>query len=277
MFKSYMDESGIHDGAPICVVAGYIGGVAEWEQFELDWKAALDEYNVCQFHSKEFYGSRDPKYSDWTHDKRDAFLNRLFDAISQRDVCLAGAAVDVPLFHSMNEHERRYVTGGIYKGRWVKPGAPSKPYFLPFQHCINIGGHRTPPGETLHPVMSEQRQYQMNALDLYRRTRELPLPFKDRLAERMVFRSPKSVVELQAADLAAYHTYQYAKLRQEGGLAGVTGGYMRLLERMCDKHDVVLFNREGLALLLDGMTGTLAKLRTSFLTPDARRRTHRAR
>jgi hypothetical protein len=45
MIEAYMDESGIHDGAHVCVIAGYWGTVKKWKKFEDRWKTILHDAN----------------------------------------------------------------------------------------------------------------------------------------------------------------------------------------------------------------------------------------
>jgi hypothetical protein len=52
---AYADESGI-DGKPsYCVVSGYIAPQRVWESFGAEWKNILSEYQVSEFHAKEFF------------------------------------------------------------------------------------------------------------------------------------------------------------------------------------------------------------------------------
>lgn len=41
MLTAYFDESGIHKGDHLCVVAGFVGNEAQWASFIHDWLAAL--------------------------------------------------------------------------------------------------------------------------------------------------------------------------------------------------------------------------------------------
>jgi len=41
MMRLLLDESGIHDGAVFCAVAGYFGQQNHWRHFEKAWKATL--------------------------------------------------------------------------------------------------------------------------------------------------------------------------------------------------------------------------------------------
>ena len=41
MLTAYFDESGIHKGDHLCVVAGFVGNDAQWLSFIHNWIAAL--------------------------------------------------------------------------------------------------------------------------------------------------------------------------------------------------------------------------------------------
>ena len=54
MIEAYIDESGIHEGAKVCVVAGYFGGRGQWRRFESEWLRLLKGYDIplSDFHAK---------------------------------------------------------------------------------------------------------------------------------------------------------------------------------------------------------------------------------
>ena len=85
MIQGYLDESGIHDGAKICLVGGYFGGPGQWKKFGNAWKGILTEYNVPEFHAHEFYkrdgAERSGVYRGWSDTKADSFLNKLVAVI----------------------------------------------------------------------------------------------------------------------------------------------------------------------------------------------------
>jgi hypothetical protein len=59
MMEAYFDESGIHDGAKVCIVAGYYGSHSAWKRFESQWNKILADYPevaVKGFHAKVFFG-----------------------------------------------------------------------------------------------------------------------------------------------------------------------------------------------------------------------------
>jgi hypothetical protein len=57
VIDAYLDESGIHDGAAMCVVGGYWSGRTRWRQLDNDWRKVLNKFNVPleRFHAKNLF------------------------------------------------------------------------------------------------------------------------------------------------------------------------------------------------------------------------------
>ncbi|MGD0973745.1 MAG: DUF3800 domain-containing protein [Candidatus Korobacteraceae bacterium] len=272
IFKSHMDETGIQWDDPYCTIAGHVGRCQEWERLEHDWRFVLAEFKVEYFHSLEFYGS-DEKYKNWKPGKRKAFIKNLFDCLQHRDLRLVGSSIDVKLFRSLTEDERHYITGGHHNGmKWTSPGAPSKPYFVPFHNCIVQLVKHVPNGDLLYPVMSRQDQYKMKALELYdlMLKSDPPMNCRPKLAEDMVFSDPKKVPELQAADLVTYWLGRFMTYRAKSGdTRGINFPHRvelrRVFERLANWDDLKLFDFQGLMAVL---TGVNRYIKTSILTRD---------
>ena len=56
MIQAYLDESGIHDNADVCLIAGYFGGPGQFKKLGSEWIDILRYHNVIEFHAKEFWG-----------------------------------------------------------------------------------------------------------------------------------------------------------------------------------------------------------------------------
>ncbi len=68
--KVCLDESGIHDGAKVCAIAGYFGHDDSWGKFEREWTSVLKKFRVSEYHARRFWardseGKRVGIYSDW--------------------------------------------------------------------------------------------------------------------------------------------------------------------------------------------------------------------
>lgn len=277
-YKCYMDETGIQTHDHYCSIAGYSARSDVWEKFEYSWKWLLREYmpgvpeERRYFHALEFYGNYKP-YSTWTPGKKRSFIKALFGAIREFDLALFSSTVDVKVFFSLTDDERRYLTGGIHNGmKWKTQGAPSKQYFLPFHHCVIQAAALIPDGALMFPIMSRQDQYKMKALECYEAMlNSYPvLQCRKKLAGEMAFSDMRNVGALQAADLATYWFGQLMKYRAKTGDRRYEGfpnmvEMRMLLPSVRDGNDLKLFNFEGIMLLLQGAN---RHIKTSFPTLD---------
>jgi hypothetical protein len=55
VIKAYLDESGTHSGAPLVVVAGFIGDRKAWKSFVKEWRAILQRAGI------DYFNANDPK------------------------------------------------------------------------------------------------------------------------------------------------------------------------------------------------------------------------
>ena len=93
MMSAYCDASGTED-QPVVAVAGWIGPVARWDTFEVDWKIALARFDVPYLHMKEFAHFKGP-FETWKGDepKRRAFLATLTHVIHSSATMIIGTLV----------------------------------------------------------------------------------------------------------------------------------------------------------------------------------------
>jgi len=208
MVEVYLDESGIHDGAKICVIAGYVGTQGKLRRLEAAWKRVLKRHSVKleDFHAKDFI--KKTKYGP--------LLKELARAIaSQHRVIPISAGVIIDDFNALSLQERRFLTGGTLGGKSGKvftSGCPNKPYFIPFQQVVKLGTSYAPPGGKAHFSFGINNQFSGYAVALFRQIEEqkklLTSTWKtrDRLGS-LQFPLAAEAAQLQAADLFAHLTY----------------------------------------------------------------------
>lgn len=215
-YKALFDESGIHDRAPICVIAGYVGTMNEWKRFEALWGPYANEPG---FHAKRFFasdpaGRRVPPYDEWSDEIAQRYLRRLLDSITSLKLYPVGTLVDVRAFRQYSQDERRFLTGGYMKtlGKWVHSGAPTKPYYVAFWKAVESSLERVERNDwEIHFVFDRQHQFAPLALRLYSRLKnELDPSYSNRMGS-IVFESRDKAIGLQAADLLAYCWYQFGR------------------------------------------------------------------
>jgi hypothetical protein len=209
--QAYLDDSGTHDHSPVCVAAGYFGGIHYWKQFDLDWDRAIRHRGLSEFHANRFW-SRTPdgktvgEYKDWSEEDCITFLTELLTIIRRCRVWPVGSAVVLSDWEALTFDERRHLTGGIYKsGRFKNSGAPSKQYFIAFLFAVhNIAAH-CDEGHIVNFVVDESRTLNGYAREYFERIKMSNFGHAHKLG---TIQSGDSKYQpgLQAADLLAYLT-----------------------------------------------------------------------
>jgi Protein of unknown function (DUF3800) len=218
MMNAYMDESGIQESARNCIVAGYIGSAAHWKKFNPAWEAILRKYGIREFHAQRFFakdnrsGRRVGDYRGWDDRKANEFLQSLIEVIKSYKIRALASFIPVELFQSQTEHSRRFLTGGRYNnGKWVRTGAPNKPYYLPFQHCLIEATERCPVSDKVHFVFDENKQLSPWAKELYWDLVDSGELQVGPMLGDIAFESSLDHCGLQAADLFCYEVNQALK------------------------------------------------------------------
>jgi hypothetical protein len=78
-----LDASGTDAANPIVTIAGYVGILSGWLDFEVRARAVLDQFGVKLLHAKEFYDT-DGDFRGWTRDKKEHFARQLQECIVGR-------------------------------------------------------------------------------------------------------------------------------------------------------------------------------------------------
>jgi hypothetical protein len=212
MIDAYLDESGIHDGAAICAVAGYFGGRSQFRKLEIAWGKILSKYGIPleEFHATDMVRTR----------KHQPMLHDLVQVIAAHKVYPVSLGIVVEDFNSYTEKQRRFLTGATLDdktGKFKSMGCPSKPYFVPFQLCLKTVTSYAPIGGKAHFIFGVDRPFSKYALEMFAQVKkqvsEDLCPWttwkeKDRLGDPS-FPPAKETPQLQAADLYCFLTYKH--------------------------------------------------------------------
>jgi len=203
MFTSYFDASiGKKEG--VTIVAGWLSTIAEWEQFDIDWRLLLARYNIPYFHMKDFAHSTGA-FQDWKgrEIKRANFLKKAVGAIKDRvryGVSMMiehGTFAEVNLLYQLSENF-------------------GNPYSLAGRHCVaevhkwlKENGYGSP---VVKYVFEDGDEGKGELIKLMERS-EKPLPIfepsRDRETKSGVLPGRRP---LQAADFAAYELLKSFKI-----------------------------------------------------------------
>jgi hypothetical protein len=216
MMEAYLDESGIHDGAAVCVVAGYFGRRNHWRHFEAAWRDVLARFScrLEDFHAKNWMKSK----------TKQPLLIELAKTIGKYSIYPVSMGIAVKDFNTFTYPQRRWLTGATArKGRLVSSGCPAKPYFVPFQLCLVRVTSYVKPGNKVHFFFGLDRNFGDYAGALFSQakgnihhTPESQWKNKKQLGD-ISFPMAAETPELQAADLLAYLTYVHMVERIKAG------------------------------------------------------------
>src|SRR5271163_3151782 len=85
VLHAYLDDSGTHNGARVCTVAGYFGSEKQWIKFDRDWRSALNEEHLDEFHANRFWSSFKGRpvteYKGWDSERSKKFIFRLLEIL----------------------------------------------------------------------------------------------------------------------------------------------------------------------------------------------------
>jgi len=224
MIKAYLDESGVHQGAAICVIAGYFGRRRQWEEFEKDWRKGLEDYKVPmkEFHAKDLVPKQSGFFWKWPKGRCEAFVERMAKTIAKHRLYPVSSGIIVKDFNSFSLKQRRFLTGATLNkhGRLVTTGSPNKPYFVPFMYCLRRVIYYTPLSGKAHFFFGLDTPFSGYARSLFQEFKTVPIPLPDKFQERLgdiAFPMAKETPQLQAADLLVHLTYQHMLERQKVG------------------------------------------------------------
>ncbi len=201
MIDAYLDESGIHQGAAVCVIAGYFGGQGQWKKFDLLWRKTLKaaKMELEDFHASDLVRSLG-KYG--------RLLRDLAGAIGEYKIHPVSSSVVVDDFNSFSLGQRKFLTGARSRnGKLLTSGCPSKPYFMPMQDCVRTVAEHAPIGGKARFFFGLDTPFAGYAQELFKEIRDNPLsPARERLGDPG-FPQAKETSQLQAADLLVHLSY----------------------------------------------------------------------
>jgi hypothetical protein len=257
MMEAYFDESGIHEGAKVCIVAGFYGTERAWRKFEDQWNKVLADYPelLKGFHAKNFFardkGNRVGEYKDWSDEKADKFLGRLLQVILRNRVFPIGYGVVVDDFLALSLKLKLWLTGAKFEKRTdklISGGCPSKSYYLPFQFCVLKSANKSnaTPEDKIHFFAGLDRTFYEYATELYSLTLEderLPAPMRERLGT-IAYPLSKETPGIQAADLLANRMYKRALYALDKPESNPTELLMTLTKNWQGQRQLKLLNKD---------------------------------
>jgi hypothetical protein len=221
MLQAYLDESGIHGDAQVCVVAGYFGKKGPWRRFEAGWNTVLKRFDVplSKFHGKDATAKKG-FFEKWDVTRQSEFLQVLGETVASCRIHPVCYGIFVDEFFAFSLNHRKFLTGASWdaqKRKFLTTGCPSKPYFVPFVECLKIVTSHTPMGERGGFFCGVDRPVAEYADALFRyiklRSPALSTEKLGTISFPLAARTP----QLQAADLFSCLSYRHMLERRANG------------------------------------------------------------
>lgn len=209
------DESNTDRRHGYCIVAGFVGMVQEWEQFEAIWELYGTK---TPFHAKRFFarnprGDRVSPYNGWSDEQADKYFKELLRAINDANITPVASGVHLDAFWQFSSEERHKLTGATWGQHFQLSGAPNRPYYLPFQDVmIHVVEGMKNPNRGVSFSFDENPPFARHANQIYFRIKDAATRADAEFAARMnriTFESDSINIGLQAADLLAYSWFKY--------------------------------------------------------------------
>lgn len=189
MYSAYFDESGHPDRGPYLIVAGCVGDVDQWVEFEREWLEALAPLGTTIFHAVDF-DQRNPPFDRLTDRDADDLLNRLVGIICRRINKSFSHVTPLDQYRAINN---KYLFAECY----------GYPYPSAARVCLGLVGRWA----SNYSVAKEDLLYffedgakHKGQLEWIAERDGLPIP---------VFRKKTEVVPLQVGDLIAWCSHLY--------------------------------------------------------------------
>lgn len=240
-FSAYFDESGVHQGASVCVVAGFLADDQLWTELSSQWKTALDGFELTSFHAVdceqgqgEFLGKRTEPIRKFIHIEFARLIAKL-----QPTIVASAFVIEDWNNTAPEELQKRF------------PSA----YMFCFEFCMQklsnwskaIAGRGK-----VNVVFAEQNQYESKALEMFGHY-ERNSHFGPGLGTAR-FQPMRNCPALQAADLLCYETYR----RGAAGPSAPLRPVMEELLRGCQDPLQGLFDSGSFQMLIEnGPAGRL--------------------
>ena len=96
-------------GPPLLAIAGFISDDRQWAQGERRWRGALTKAGIEYFRMADFEEKKMPPWSEWTHQKRRAVLNRLVTLTASTVLTGVAAVVAMDDYDALGEDVRHRI------------------------------------------------------------------------------------------------------------------------------------------------------------------------
>jgi hypothetical protein len=239
MLRAYFDDAGTHAGAPVAVMGGLIGTVAQWERLEDAWGKRLAaplhpdgvKPRLGMFHMAACEAA-DGEFRDYKPVERQAVAQNFRDIIAGANLASTASGVDVAAWDDLVKGEARQFLGSAMEKSFIN---------CLDRVCDFVFDNEDPQVAVVFDQGIESDRLH-EVIDIYKK-------YNDRRVEfcSITFGRVKAIYPLQAADIIATQNYwlaqEYLGMRQTGKSVDIS-----FRNKFKDKpSEGLILDREGIA------------------------------
>jgi len=239
MLITYLDDSGTHDSAHNCVIAGYFGHSQDWTKFNADWNAVLASEGATEFHGRHFFhahhGHRRNPFSAWDAAKRDRFLDQLLLTIMSNAIFPIACGVVSQDWLNQSDEARAGLSANPSPERWHSR-------FMVLQYVVFRAASYGAPDLSMDFVCDSTSEPGINTAT-ETAFNNIKLGTSDLVKiGNISFEDSGVTPGLQAADLLAHQAHRYG--REANGDKNYPGDsvYHRAVYNIQSREDFLLFD-----------------------------------
>lgn len=215
MLYAFLDESGIHAGAKVLAVGGWMGTPDEFETLASHWNTTLRRARVKAFHFVDFNHSI-KEFEGWKPKWKETFLRDLFDVLDRRELTGVSGAILMDDFKEVIKNSSGTVLHEEHG-----------PYWVCLHHCIGVISKRVS-AEVIY-VVDRQQEFDSLLRESFENLRALRPDYALRMGG-ITFKPKTEFPQLQAADLLVGETAKSLQNRLYDPKRPVRKSFLALLE-----------------------------------------------
>jgi hypothetical protein len=200
ILTAYFDESGTHGGSDTCIMAGFVGSVAQWRKYEKRVGKLFRRSRVDVFHAIDVRRG-DKDFKGWTVDRKVKFLDEFYHIINE--------TVELGVISILKEADYKYYLE-LFRPRKAK--AASR-YAILFRSCLAALIERSSQKEdwtkNIHKLGIVVEDGCVNVNDAVRLHKEFSVRNESykKMMPTITFASKQGCLPIASVDLYAYSVY----------------------------------------------------------------------
>ena len=239
-FACYVDDSGTDPQSTVVTIAGLVGPVADWAEYEITARKMFQSYDIEILHTVDFHHKRG-EFTGWSEDKKESFTKDLADILYPHYPIGVSVSIDKNAINKKKQETKKW---------------PSmSPLGCGFVRFVQIVHHK------LFVSMPELQSLENANLSLIiesgnKNDNELRIMFqylrstcyKDKLTT-VIFCNKSDSYAVQTADFLAYYTRRWMN---KCNLAGTKIQKPKILELFSENLTIHSETITDIANLIDG-------------------------